>query len=231
MASIDLMGIMENFKCPVCYDFMAPPFPQCVEGHNICASCYRRVLFCPVCRAKLCVVANDMLKEIYNMLQFPCSYEGCEKLVLGSLRKKHMMSCSQRFIDCKVCQWRGKSSNFNQHFSEEHSQCIKLDMSKCCSFFFPVLEHEFMLDVLVVGFAVNVSLSLVYGSEDDFFFKLDVIFGDDGEIIDSLSSHDSLRPLEKMQEIARKGQLTYNMRLYRDRKYENVFGNILLQSK
>ena len=227
MASIDFVAIMQNFKCPVCYDYMAPPFPQCIEGHNVCASCYRRVTSCPICRAKLCVVTNNILKEMYKMLQFPCPYEDCEELVPGNLRTRHMTTCTHRIIDCKICQWRGKASNFNQHFSQEHSKCVKLDLTTCCSFFFQMLEHQFMLDVLIVGCAVKIILNLVHGSANDFFYKLDIIFGD-GEVIDSLSSHDSLRRLEKMQEIAKKGQLKYNLHVYRDNKYKDVFGNILL---
>ena len=121
-SQIDIPSIIENFKCPVCYDFMFPPFPQCIEGHNLCVNCFYRVKSCPICRADLCIITNNLLDEIYNMLAFPCPYEDCEEMVLGKLMQNHMIQCVHRNVTCKVCNYSGKMENMEQHFSDKHPE-------------------------------------------------------------------------------------------------------------
>ena len=125
MASkIDIPSIIETFNCPVCYELMIPPLPQCVEGHNLCANCFYRVQSCPICRAELCIVDNNLLRDIFDMLTFPCIYEDCDEMVLGKSMETHVKQCVHRNVNCKFCDWYGKMKDMDQHFSSEHSEAV-----------------------------------------------------------------------------------------------------------
>lgn len=42
--------ILSAFECPVCMDYMVPPYLQCQSGHLLCSTCRPKVSCCPSCR-------------------------------------------------------------------------------------------------------------------------------------------------------------------------------------
>lgn len=42
--------VLSAFECPVCLDYMMPPYLQCQSGHLVCGNCRPKLTCCPTCR-------------------------------------------------------------------------------------------------------------------------------------------------------------------------------------
>lgn len=122
VSKIDIPSIVEQFKCPGCFEFMIPPFPQCADGHNVCAKCFYNVQSCAICEADLCLFSSNLLIKMYNLLTFPCPYEDCDEMVLGKIMQNHLKRCGCRIVSCNLCSWSGKVENVEDHVTTEHHE-------------------------------------------------------------------------------------------------------------
>jgi hypothetical protein len=42
------LDLLSAFECPVCMDYMLPPYLQCQAGHLVCGNCRPKVTCCKV---------------------------------------------------------------------------------------------------------------------------------------------------------------------------------------
>jgi E3 ubiquitin-protein ligase SIAH1 len=42
--------VLQAFECPVCLEYMMPPYLQCQSGHLVCGNCRPKLQCCPTCR-------------------------------------------------------------------------------------------------------------------------------------------------------------------------------------
>lgn len=47
---IEIFQVLSAFECPVCMDYMMPPYLQCQSGHLVCGNCRPKLTCCPTCR-------------------------------------------------------------------------------------------------------------------------------------------------------------------------------------
>jgi len=89
---------MASLECPVCYDWMQPPFMKCKNEHPICSEC--RPSFksdeCPICRASIerdSLLADGALEALASRLSLPCA-NGCGAVLpYKALRQHQQRTC------------------------------------------------------------------------------------------------------------------------------------------
>ncbi|XP_023711830.1 E3 ubiquitin-protein ligase Siah1 [Cryptotermes secundus] len=102
-------------ECPVCFNFMAPPITQCLNGHNICSSCRPRLALCPTCRQSLTITSRNVALE--NI---------AETIVDSHSNKQLSVSLPQhRLYECLTgksmgCTWKGRQSDLWSHVLLKH---------------------------------------------------------------------------------------------------------------
>ena len=92
--------LLSTYECPVCTDYMLPPYLQCQSGHLVCGNCRPKVTCCPTCRGPVPSIRNLAMERIAQTLMFPCKYvqSGC-KLTFGAQEKvEHEEHCEHRFV-------------------------------------------------------------------------------------------------------------------------------------
>jgi len=91
--------LRSSLECPVCLEVpISGPFPQCKNGHLVCAKCKRSE--CPICRVGLFDEKSLLAVKILDNIEHICSQEGCNKLFSLDNLEKHMKVCSYRKIKC-----------------------------------------------------------------------------------------------------------------------------------
>lgn len=122
-------------ECPVCFDFMAPPITQCLNGHNICSNCKPRISLCPTCRVPLTITSRNVALE--NV---------AETIMDNNSKAKSKASPKQRVYEClagkgKDCTWKGRRSELWAHVRHNHggqAMCWRKETQM-----FRVSNHEF----------------------------------------------------------------------------------------
>ncbi|KAK9872308.1 hypothetical protein WA026_017113 [Henosepilachna vigintioctopunctata] len=86
---------LSHFECPVCYERMAPPIHQCVEGHVICNPCFLRLIICPKCRSKFSEFRCKAMETLYKNVILPCKNysKGCKFIGPGDVHIGHESNC------------------------------------------------------------------------------------------------------------------------------------------
>lgn len=104
-------------ECPVCFDFMASPITQCLNGHNICSSCRPRLTLCPTCREPLTITSRNVALE--NL---------AETIVDNHSNEQSSVSSPQhRMYECLAgkrmgCTWKGRRSDLWAHVLHNHER-------------------------------------------------------------------------------------------------------------
>ncbi|XP_075970339.1 uncharacterized protein LOC142972863 isoform X3 [Anticarsia gemmatalis] len=93
------MSLLSLLECPVCLDWMEPPFSQCRRGHLVCAVCRTRLTECAVCRTTFSSVRNRAMEGVAEMLRYPCRH-GCGRQMLLRRRTLHENNCASRRFAC-----------------------------------------------------------------------------------------------------------------------------------
>ena len=116
--------VLEEFKCPVCVEYMTPPIPMCQNGHNICNTCRQKVNRCPTCRQQFSESRCWLLENIIQIMKYRCQYykDGCEFVSTTEFIKFHEADCPHRPFNCpfsvvvtKIFCWRGHISGMWGH--------------------------------------------------------------------------------------------------------------------
>lgn len=127
----DVSGILCEFECPVCFQYMHPPICSCAKGHCMCKNCMLNVKSCPQCRS-LTFYRCLVLERIYSKLEFPCKYdkEGCQITTFdfADIEEHETLCLYNTTRNCPLaqnpCNWKGKYSEMLNHIQDKHSRLI-----------------------------------------------------------------------------------------------------------
>lgn len=114
--------VLSAFECPVCMEYMLPPYLQCQSGHLVCGSCRPKLACCPTCRGAVrkfskrnytiidsgnkffhlfvASVRNLVLEKIANTVSFPCKYScyGCPTTMQHTEKMDHEEACEFKSV-------------------------------------------------------------------------------------------------------------------------------------
>ncbi|CAH2001933.1 unnamed protein product [Acanthoscelides obtectus] len=127
---------LQLLECPVCYNYMSPPFGQCSHGHVICPRCYDLLSRCPICRSPKISAHPVVIERIYDVTPLPCKFEprGCKLLIKGKYLKRHEERCKFKPWTCPLqpmnCHWEGDRHDLLTHLQQMHPGRIILNDSR-----------------------------------------------------------------------------------------------------
>ena len=91
--------LRSSLECPVCLEVpLTGPFPQCKNGHLVCANCKRTA--CPICRVEMAEEKNLLAAKLLDKLEHICKHKGCNESFSRDDLEVHMKACSYRKIKC-----------------------------------------------------------------------------------------------------------------------------------
>ena len=123
-------AVLEEFKCPVCVEYMMPPIPVCQNGHNICNTCRQKVNQCPNCTQMFLESRCWLLENVIQKNKYRCQYynEGCDFVSTAHFIKSHEAECRDLPFNCpfsvvvtKNSCWRGHISGLWSHILCKHT--------------------------------------------------------------------------------------------------------------
>lgn len=193
--------VLSAFECPVCLEYMLPPYLQCQSGHLVCGNCRPKLSCCPTCRGPVPSVRNLILEKIANTVSFPCKYSstGCPLSLLHSDKVEHEDLCEYRPYSCPCpgasCKWQGSLDAVMPHLMKVHKSITTLQgedivflatdinlpgavdwvmMQSCFGFHFMlVLEKQEKMDGLQMFYAV-VQLIGSRKQAENFMYRLEL---------------------------------------------------------
>jgi len=122
--------ILSVLECPVCMEYMRPPIILCVNGHNICHTCRRKLDDCPTCRKRFLSTRCVGLEKVAREFKYPCTYQqfGCKEVFAHDKLDEHQAECLYRQLTCPAarcsphiqCDWTGNYSEARNHLMENH---------------------------------------------------------------------------------------------------------------
>ncbi|CAI2351023.1 unnamed protein product [Caenorhabditis sp. 36 PRJEB53466] len=124
--------ILSVFECPVCLEYMLPPYMQCPSGHLVCSNCRPKLQCCPTCRGPTPSVRNLGLEKIANTVRFPCKFSnsGCPLNFHHIDKIEHEELCEYRPYSCPCpgasCKWQGALSDVMDHLKKVHKSITTL---------------------------------------------------------------------------------------------------------
>ncbi|EFO92221.1 CRE-SIAH-1 protein [Caenorhabditis remanei] len=124
--------ILSVFECPVCLEYMLPPYMQCPSGHLVCSNCRPKLQCCPTCRGPTPSVRNLGLEKIANTVRFPCKFSnsGCPLNFHHIDKMDHEELCEYRPYSCPCpgasCKWQGALSDVMDHLKKVHKSITTL---------------------------------------------------------------------------------------------------------
>ncbi|KJH52664.1 seven in absentia protein [Dictyocaulus viviparus] len=99
--------VLSVFECPVCLEYMLPPYLQCQAGHLVCGNCRPKLQCCPTCRGPTPSVRNLGLEKIANTVRFPCKPYSCP-------------------CPGAACKWQGALNDVMDHLKKVHKSITTL---------------------------------------------------------------------------------------------------------
>ncbi|CDW60028.1 E3 ubiquitin protein ligase Siah1 [Trichuris trichiura] len=124
--------MLSVFECPVCLEYMMPPYLQCQSGHLVCGNCRPKLTCCPTCRGPVPSVRNLVLEKIANSVLFPCKHSanGCPVAMLHQEKVEHEEICEFRPYCCPCpgasCKWQGSLDAVMPHLMKAHKSITTL---------------------------------------------------------------------------------------------------------
>lgn len=124
--------VLSAFECPVCLEYMLPPYLQCQSGHLVCGNCRPKLTCCPTCRGPVPSVRNLVLEKIANTVLFPCKYAstGCPLQLVHTDKVDHEEACEFRPYCCPCpgasCKWQGNLEAVMPHLMKVHKSITTL---------------------------------------------------------------------------------------------------------
>ncbi|CAJ0936186.1 unnamed protein product, partial [Mesorhabditis belari] len=108
--------VLSAFECPVCLEYMLPPYLQCQSGHLVCGNCRPKLQCCPTCRGPTPSIRNLGLEKIANTVKFPAM--------------DHEETCEFRPYSCPCpgasCRWQGALQEVMPHLIKIHKSITTL---------------------------------------------------------------------------------------------------------
>lgn len=124
--------VLSVFECPVCLEYMLPPYLQCHSGHLVCGNCRPKLQCCPTCRGPTPNVRNLGLEKIANTVRFPCKFanSGCVMFFVHTDKVEHEETCEFRPYCCPCpgasCKWQGGLTDVMEHLKKIHKSITTL---------------------------------------------------------------------------------------------------------
>uniref|UniRef100_A0A1I7V4Q3 E3 ubiquitin-protein ligase n=1 Tax=Caenorhabditis tropicalis TaxID=1561998 RepID=A0A1I7V4Q3_9PELO len=124
--------VLAVFECPVCLEYMLPPYMQCSSGHLVCSNCRPKLQCCPTCRGPTPSVRNLGLEKIANTVRFPCKFSnsGCNDNFHHIEKVDHEETCEFRPYSCPCpgasCKWQGALCDVMDHLKKVHKSITTL---------------------------------------------------------------------------------------------------------
>lgn len=124
--------VLSVFECPVCLEYMLPPYLQCQAGHLVCGNCRPKLQCCPTCRGPTPAVRNLGLEKIANTVKFPCKFaqSGCALSFHHYEKVEHEDVCEFRPYLCPCpgasCKWQGSLNEVMHHLMKIHKSITTL---------------------------------------------------------------------------------------------------------
>ncbi|CAJ0587713.1 unnamed protein product, partial [Mesorhabditis spiculigera] len=124
--------VLSAFECPVCLDYMLPPYLQCQSGHLVCSNCRPKLQCCPTCRGPTPSIRNLGLEKIANTVKFPCKFNtsGCLLIFHHGDKIDHEEACEFRPYSCPCpgasCKWQGSLPDVMPHLMKVHKSITTL---------------------------------------------------------------------------------------------------------
>lgn len=124
--------VLSVFECPVCLEYMLPPYLQCQSGHLVCGNCRPKLQCCPTCRGPTPSVRNLGLEKIANTVKFPCKFSssGCSLVFHHFDKVEHEETCEFRPYSCPCpgasCKWQGALTEVMTHLMKVHKSITTL---------------------------------------------------------------------------------------------------------
>ena len=120
-------------NCPVCYEFISPPFMGCQNGHIVCNNCIPKVKKCPTCRRSSKFDCRQLVVENIAMKKnWPCNmaHQGCKHVMKIDKFKEHALKC--KFVATQCCPFGQCSaeilmhpSDFIKHMQDAHEMPVE----------------------------------------------------------------------------------------------------------
>ncbi|KAK0399037.1 hypothetical protein QR680_002878 [Steinernema hermaphroditum] len=123
---------LSAFECPVCMEYMLPPYLQCQSGHLVCGNCRPKIQCCPTCRGPAPSVRNLVMEKIANTIMFPCKFasSGCKGTFSHTEKVEHEETCEYRPYCCPcpgaLCKWQGNLTDVMSHLMKVHKSITTL---------------------------------------------------------------------------------------------------------
>jgi E3 ubiquitin-protein ligase SIAH1 len=124
--------LLSAFECPVCMEYMLPPYLQCPQGHLVCGNCRPKVNCCPTCRGAAPAIRNLAMEKIANNMYFPCKFatSGCTQQFVHTEKVEHEEICEYRPYSCPCpgasCKWQGNLQDVMAHLMKTHKSITTL---------------------------------------------------------------------------------------------------------
>jgi hypothetical protein len=101
---VTLLKELESFlECNVClYVPYSSPIYQCDNGHLLCKECYKKLSYCPCCRALLSKIRNRFAEKVQDKIPMKCKFAGygCKEILPRKDLPSHAKECVYREVVC-----------------------------------------------------------------------------------------------------------------------------------
>ena len=129
---IDDKILIDNFRCPICWEIVEEPNETTCCGNLFCEKCILSYLSnkCPMCRAQnFKVRKNAFAKKVLIDYEgnFICPY-GCNQKIKLKDIKEHKYNCENVTFKCTInkCNFEGKRNNSLEHLVKNHQDTLLL---------------------------------------------------------------------------------------------------------
>ena len=98
-AKPEFRKVIQQFVCPICTNVIED-FTACNDCEGLmCRSCLNlwlaRDQTCPLCKTEFQEMkVSRQVRNVLNMCEFTCPYDGCEEVFMYENRKRHFSECT-----------------------------------------------------------------------------------------------------------------------------------------
>ena len=135
-------AMLEDLKCPSCFELKTNMVVVCGGGHRVCADCADRIVsstgvrsVCPECRGPLLSgpdgkwVPDRTANSVVGDYVTRCPNEGCEHVCTVKQMAEHRDVCDHAIVCCTRphllgCKWRGKRCHQVAHSNGDHGNLL-----------------------------------------------------------------------------------------------------------
>lgn len=91
------MKMYDDFRCPICMEYLSTPIYTCKIGHSVCNDCKKNMDECPLCKAKYEGSRNFALENVIGNIEVQCVNEknGCKFVGNLIMLREHEKVCSK----------------------------------------------------------------------------------------------------------------------------------------